>query len=136
MVVGFVIAACGAAQVVDDRREAPVRQEQVVLRLATLVQAFQHHARAGGRFVDPEALLRRIDDLGIERVLDSPTRADLIVLRRVARNRGGPIHEPDIPFEFEQRLTRMFKQVHRKYVIERSKLLQLRRGARNRGRKG
>jgi len=127
VVVGFVIAACGVAQVVDDRREAPARQEQVVLRLAILGQVFQHHPRAGGRFIDPKALLGRLDKLGIETALDTQTRSDLIVLRRLARLEQGQIDSADIPFEFEQRLIRMFKQVHRKYVIERSKLFQQRR---------
>jgi len=135
VVLGFVIAACGAAQLIDDRREAPSRQEQVVLRLAMLGQAFQHHPRVGGRFVNPQALLSRLDELGIETDLDTPTRSDLIVLRKLARLEQGQSHSAAIPVEFEQRLTRMFKQVYRKYVIERSKLLQLRRNARNRGRK-
>jgi membrane associated rhomboid family serine protease len=125
VVVGFVIAACGVAQVVDDRREAPTRQEQVVFRLEILEQAFLHHPRVPGRFIDPQALLARLDNLGIETALDSRTRSDLIVLRRLARLAPSQIDSADISLEFEKRLIQMFKQVHHKLVIERSKLFQL-----------
>jgi membrane associated rhomboid family serine protease len=125
VVAGFVIAVCGVAQVVDDRREAPARQEQVVFRLEVLEQAFQYHPRTPGRFIDPQALLGRLDSLGIETVLDSGTRSDFMALRRRARLAQGQIDSADIPFEFEKQLIQMFKQVHRKLVIERSKLFQL-----------
>jgi rhomboid protease GluP len=123
VLAGIVIVICGVAQVCDDRWEAPIRQKEVVRRLATLVRAFQHHPRLGGQLVKPEVLLRGLDALGIESVLDNQTRAELIALRRLAR--GGLGHD-DMPadtyLEFEMRLARMFKQVQRKYVIELSKL--------------
>jgi len=130
VVAGIAIVICGAAQVFDDRREAPARQEQVVLRLAILGQTFRQHSRPGGRFSDPMVLVRRLDNLGIERVLDGPTRADLIVLRRLARLEQSQSGSADVPPEFDQRLTRMFKQVRRQYVSERNNLLQQRRKAR------
>jgi membrane associated rhomboid family serine protease len=123
VLAGIVIVICGVAQVCDDRWEAPIRQKEVVLHLATLVRALQHHPRLGGQLVKPEALLRGLDALKIESVLDNETRADLIALRRLAR--GGLGHDDmpaDIYLDFEVRLTRMFKQVHRRYVIELSKL--------------
>jgi rhomboid protease GluP len=126
VVAGFVIAACGAAQVADDRREGPARQEQVVLRLAIMEQAFLIQPRTGGRFIDPQGLLARLDNLGIETALDSQTRSDLILLRRLARTGSGPFPTADTPLEFEQRLTRMYKQVHRQLAIERNKLVQQR----------
>jgi hypothetical protein len=132
VVVGLIIAACGLAQLIEDRLEAPARQRQVMLRLAILDRVLREHPRAGGRFKDPKVLLARLDDLGIETVLDRRTRADLLDLRRLARPSTGKRDAADVPFEFEERLIRISKHVHDQYVIERSTLFRQIRDARNR----
>ncbi len=48
VVAGFVIAACGAAQLIADRLEAPARQEQVVAPPGHPGADYSAHPRAGG----------------------------------------------------------------------------------------
>ena len=71
VVTGLVIAACTAAQAVADRREAPVRQEQTVLRrVSELERNYQVLARTAllvRRHADTKSVLKLLDGLSAGR---------------------------------------------------------------------
>jgi membrane associated rhomboid family serine protease len=132
VVVGLVMGACGVAQLIDDRLEAPARQEQVVHRLAKLEQVLQRRARRGARSNDPKILLDRLADLEVETVLDPGTLVDFRLLCAQLQNGTARPLSFNESQEINWRFGRVIEQIHRRYIVEWSKLWLQRRDARNR----
>ena len=135
VVAGFVIAACGAAQLIADRLEAHPPQAQVVDRLGRLEQDLHRRPGRQGSLSDPQVLLARLADHGIETFLDQGTLADFRVLRFLFQPGIARHLSIDQAREMNMRFNRVAEHIHRAYRIEWGKLWLQRRDARNRRRK-
>jgi rhomboid protease GluP len=131
VVTGLVLVACGAAQFMTARREAPARLERsLVLRTNYLVRATQELNR-----------LRRPDDAPLrlaiasrwlavlEEILVGPARRDLQALRPlVDAAQTRPLND-DEQRRLDEHLTRLLDGMRRQYDEDRQRLRRL-RGAR------
>jgi membrane associated rhomboid family serine protease len=135
VVVGFVMVACGFAQVIVDRLEAPFRQEQVVDKLAALEAVLHRRAAPGTRTSDPRFLIQRLTDLKIETILEPDTVTDFRVLCTLIQSRGPRLPAEIGHREINVRFARVIEEIHRKYLAEWSRLWLAHRDARNRARK-
>jgi len=128
LITGLAIALCGAAQVLADRLEAPIRQEeQATRRVAELERASRYLDLArgtAGRDGDLKQL-RSILAL-LETGLDRSARAGI---RRASamleRHEQRPLSSQE-RLQFQGQLDAVREQVHREYRAQRRRLAELR----------
>jgi rhomboid protease GluP len=134
LVMAILIAACGVFQVVADRREAPVREAQALVRRFAEVERNYHVLAQTALLVrqhtDSDTVLKLLESLSFTQAGSRPSSADLGRLRALAKaaNRG-PLSAEESR-EFTDRLTGVLDQVRRDYMAERKKLWRLRDGPR------
>jgi rhomboid protease GluP len=130
VVTGILIVVCGSAQVVADRREAPLREEQTLFRrVSVLERNYQSLARTAflvRRRGDTKTILKLLDILG-GRPAGSGLRAvELDKLRAMAQ----PAPDGRLLDEQAQKMAEYLKplveQAHSEFVAERKKLWRLR----------
>jgi hypothetical protein len=129
-----LIVACGAAQVVADRRETPLREAQrVIRRLSEVERNYQNLARLAllvRQQTDTETVLKLLDSLSFSSSDSPPPAADLRRLRALARAANdGPLSAEESR-ELTDRLTVLLDQARRDYMAERTQLWRLRDGPR------
>jgi rhomboid protease GluP len=131
VLTGLLIAGCGVAQLVVDRRDIPRRLEQsLVRRSGYLVHASAElsqlrrpvvprvHAAAAARWVE-----------ALDPILDGPARADLQGLRPLVNAAmARPLTDLERK-ELDERLTRVLTVIRREYEADRRQLRQLRHGS-------
>jgi rhomboid protease GluP len=130
----ILIVACGAAQVVADRRETPLREAQrVIRRLSEVERNYQNLARLAllvRQQTDTETVLKLLDSLSFSSSDSPPPAADLRRLRALARAANdGPLSTEESR-ELTDRLTVLLDQARRDYMAERTQLWRLRDGPR------
>ncbi len=128
---GLIIAGCGVAQFVADRRDTPRRLEQSLVRRSdALVHASAELSQLRRPVVPPvhiAAAARWVEAL--ERVLDGPARADLRGLRPLVNiAMARPLTDLE-RHELDERLARVLAAIRRKYEEDRRQLRQLRHGS-------
>jgi rhomboid protease GluP len=130
VVTGILIVACGAAQVVADRREAPLREEQTLFRrVSELERTYQVLARTAllvRRRSDTKSIIKMLDMLDAPSVGSGPSAAELDRLRAMAQ----PAPDGRLLVEQVQKmgdlLTPLIARAHSEFVAERKKLWRLR----------
>jgi rhomboid protease GluP len=134
MVMGIIIAACGAAQVVADRREAPLREAQrLIRRLSEVERNYRVLAQAAllvRQQPDIETVLKLLDSLSFSSAGYRPSSADPSRLRALAQAAKDRPLSAEESREVTDRLTVLLEQVHRDYMAERKRFWRLRDGPR------
>jgi rhomboid protease GluP len=136
VVTTVLIAACGVAQAVADKREVPLREAQgVVRRLSEVERNYQVLARLAllvRQHADTATVLKLFDGLSFSSSGTPPSPADLRRLRALARAANdGPLSAEESR-EFSDRLKVLLDQARRDYMAERTQLWRLRDGPRYR----
>jgi rhomboid protease GluP len=129
--MGVVIAACLAAQLVEERLEAPIRRERnVIRRLAALETSYRQLSRIAGDVSQRGNATIAIKSLASERLAADSERlppADARKLRSLAKAASaGPLPAQESG-ELTELFTTLLERVRRDYAAEREKLWQLRR---------
>jgi hypothetical protein len=129
VLTGLVIAACGAAQFIADRREAPVRQEQRMIRRSNELMNSARDLTVVGRMVkgrlDLSSVVKRLS--AMEQLLDGPSRVEVRGLRPLVETAlTRPLSDSE-QREFQERLARAVRAVLREYQLEQRRLRQSRR---------
>jgi membrane associated rhomboid family serine protease len=124
----IVMLACGAAQVVDDRREAPAREEERLLRRRFDLDRTARELWSTGRLIrlrgDPSVMLRGLDN--VARQLDPPLRAEIMrLLAKVAPAKDRPLSREEAQ-ELARGIARVLKQLHDDSMANQRRLKQLR----------
>jgi rhomboid protease GluP len=132
-----MIGACCAAQAIDDRRDAPARAEQsLVRRLAVLERNYRVLGESDSLARKPkggELIARVIDDLLVEadgRPLDAGE------IRRLRAMAGAAAKHPlsaGEASELRKRLSGLLEKTRRDYAANRKKLWELRHDSRSQG---
>ena len=134
VVAGFLIAACGVAQVVADRREAPLREAQgVIRRLSELERNYQVLARSAllvRQKADTGTVLKLLDSLSFSSATNPPPPADLRRLRSLAKAANDGALSAEESRELADRMKVLLDQARRDYIAERTQLWRLRDGPR------
>lgn len=129
LITGLLIAACGALQVAADRWEAPVRQEQILVRrLAELERTIQVLARTAllvSRGADTKIVLKLLDTLNESPVAGGSARFDIEKLRALTKAANGGRLSAEQAREFEERVRPLVDQARGEFVAERKKLWHL-----------
>ncbi len=128
LLTAIVIALCGAAQVISDRRETPVRLEaSAVLRVAEL-ERVSRDLDMTRRLVGQEGDVQQMRGLLArpETNLDRTTQAGIARLRSMLdASLPHAISSPDWG-QFQDQLTALIDHVRREYRAERRRLAQIR----------
>jgi rhomboid protease GluP len=130
VLMGVVIAACWAAQLVEDRLDAPIRHEQDrVRRLAELETSYRELSRIARNVNQKGDATIALKSLESQRLAADSIRlppAQALKLRGLA-NAASAGHLPDRESrELTELLTTLLEQVRRDYAAQREKLWQLR----------
>jgi membrane associated rhomboid family serine protease len=129
VVTGLVMAACGGAQFVEDRWETtPARIENLLVHRLCVLESTAWALTELGRVIQQDGSLggmrQRWASLG--RVLGGSAGAELRGLRPlVEQAMGGPLSDAERR-EFQQRLTRLVRQVRAEQQVAQRWLWQLR----------
>jgi rhomboid protease GluP len=134
VVTAILIAACGVAQVVADRRETPLREAQgVIRRLSELERNYQVLARSAllvRQKANTETVLKLLDSLSFSSAANSPPPADLRRLLSLARSANDGALSEEESRELTDRLNNLLDRARRDYMAERRQLWRLRDGPR------
>ena len=134
VVTAILIAACGVAQVVADRRETPLREAQgVIRRLAELERNYQVLARSAllvRQNANTETVSKLLDGLSFSSAANAPPPADLRRLLSLARSANDGALTDQESRELTDRLNVLLDRARRDYMAERKQLWRLRDGPR------
>jgi len=136
VLTGIVIAACGAAQLVDDHREGPGREETRLHRrlsgLGATYRNLSRIARLVHQHADAKVVLGMLDHLDLKPAHDRLRSRDLSKLRGLVETaKARSLSDPEL-HELDEGLTRLRAQVRREYGAAWKQLGQLRQDPRYR----
>ena len=130
VMTGILIVACGAAQALADRREAPLREEQTLVRHASeLERDYQVLARSSllvRRRGDTKTILKLLDLLDPGPAGSGPYAADLGKLRAMAQAEPDGRLSDEQAHQMSECLKPMVERAHRDFAAERKKLWRFR----------
>ncbi len=130
VVTGLIIAACGAAQLLEDRRESPaLREKSLMARTDLLTKAARDVTTIGQRVERKDGLTDDVPEAldALEKVLDGPCREAIRDLRPIvlaALNR--PLSDPEKQ-DLRGRIAGALRVIRREYQAEQEELRQFRR---------
>ncbi len=133
-VTGILIAACGVAQVVADRRETPLRAAQGLIRRLSELERNYHVLAQTAVLVRQQTnkatVVKLLDSLSFGSAGNPPPPADLRRLRVLARTANDRPLSADESRELTDRLNVLLDRARRDYLAERTQLWRLRDGPR------
>jgi hypothetical protein len=136
VLTALIIAGCGAAQVMADRREAPARAEQDLLRRLAVVernyQALVRTERLVRQGADGTTILRWLKGLNVAVESGQLEAGDLRRLRELASAAAGRRFSENELRELRERLARSLVATRSAFAAARNKLWELRADPRRR----
>jgi len=128
VVTGLIVAGCGAAQLIEDRREAPARLEKRLVRRSDLLAKVEWDlnvmarvARAGGDLAKVPQLLD-----SYERLLDGPVRERVHGLRPLFEAARAHRLTDAERQQLKERVAGVVREVRREHQIQQNELRRLR----------
>jgi rhomboid protease GluP len=129
VVTGILIVACGVAQAAADRREAPLREQQTLVRRVSErernYQALARTALLVRRRGDTKTILKLLDIVGASQAGSVSFAAELGKLRAMAQPAPDGRLSDEQAHQIGEYLTPLVERAHRDFVAERKKLWRL-----------
>jgi rhomboid protease GluP len=134
LMAGLIMATCGAAQLIEDLREAPARREKLLISRSDQLMRTARNLALLGRLVEqPGESSGRGQTLeSIEQVLDGPARDEIRAIRplvEIAQTRPLRVEEKQ---QLEERLARAIREVRQDYVTLQRRIRELPKHGRSR----
>jgi rhomboid protease GluP len=134
LMAGLIMATCGAAQLIEDMREAPARREKLLISRSDQLMRAANYLTVLGRLVerrgDLSGSVEKLDNL--EQFLDRPARDEVRGIRPLVEIAEARPLSAEEDREFRERLARAIRDVRQEYVNMQRRIRELPKRGRSR----